>query len=109
MIRRPPRSTLFPYTTLFRSLHRKVHGAQDIRQITRAIGVESFQRHDERGRGHEVNDARHHGPMPECLVLWLPEIEDRCWIENRGARLIHHRWGGPAADRGLVYVREFRS
>src|SRR3712207_9005784 len=25
MIRRPPRSTLFPYTTLFRSLHR-VHG-----------------------------------------------------------------------------------
>src|SRR3712207_7291671 len=26
MIRRPPRSTLFPYTTLFRSLH--AHGAQ---------------------------------------------------------------------------------
>src|SRR2546421_4409062 len=24
MIRRPPRSTLFPYTTLFRSLHRDV-------------------------------------------------------------------------------------
>src|SRR4030042_4664883 len=24
MIRRPPRSTLFPYTTLFRSLHRKI-------------------------------------------------------------------------------------
>src|SRR3712207_8742659 len=23
MIRRPPRSTLFPYTTLFRSIHRK--------------------------------------------------------------------------------------
>src|SRR5256885_5754541 len=25
MIRRPPRSTLFPYTTLFRSLHALVH------------------------------------------------------------------------------------
>src|SRR3989441_9092575 len=25
MIRRPPRSTLFPYTTLFRSLHRVQH------------------------------------------------------------------------------------
>src|SRR5260221_2775388 len=25
MIRRPPRSTLFPYTTLFRSLVRKMH------------------------------------------------------------------------------------
>src|SRR5256885_5419995 len=24
MIRRPPRSTLFPYTTLFRSLHRRL-------------------------------------------------------------------------------------
>src|SRR5260221_2446640 len=27
MIRRPPRSTLFPYTTLFRSLHGAVLGA----------------------------------------------------------------------------------
>src|SRR3712207_7332110 len=26
MIRRPPRSTLFPYTTLFRSLHGTNHG-----------------------------------------------------------------------------------
>src|SRR5258708_27734108 len=26
MIRRPPRSTLFPYTTLFRSLHENQHG-----------------------------------------------------------------------------------
>src|SRR5438034_7307141 len=25
MIRRPPRSTLFPYTTLFRSIHHVVH------------------------------------------------------------------------------------
>src|SRR2546422_7044040 len=27
MIRRPPRSTLFPYTTLFRSLHDRAGGA----------------------------------------------------------------------------------
>src|SRR5256885_14118294 len=27
MIRRPPRSTLFPYTTLFRSLDTRLHGA----------------------------------------------------------------------------------
>src|SRR3712207_7254210 len=26
MIRRPPRSTLFPYTTLFRSFYDRVHG-----------------------------------------------------------------------------------
>src|SRR3712207_8183292 len=29
MIRRPPRSTLFPYTTLFRSLLLRVHPVQD--------------------------------------------------------------------------------
>src|SRR2546422_6687524 len=29
MIRRPPRSTLFPYTTLFRSLHLRL-GAQEL-------------------------------------------------------------------------------
>src|SRR3989442_6285640 len=29
MIRRPPRSTLFPYTTLFRSLHRSELGLPD--------------------------------------------------------------------------------
>src|SRR2546425_8508619 len=30
MIRRPPRSTLFPYTTLFRSLRRFLHRADHI-------------------------------------------------------------------------------
>src|SRR5258708_10468803 len=30
MIRRPPRSTLFPYTTLFRSLHGEIHQATEI-------------------------------------------------------------------------------
>src|SRR5258707_2978089 len=30
MIRRPPRSTLFPYTTLFRSLQRVLDGADDL-------------------------------------------------------------------------------
>src|SRR2546429_9929924 len=29
MIRRPPRSTLFPYTTLFRSEHERERGADD--------------------------------------------------------------------------------
>src|SRR2546430_12483627 len=31
MIRRPPRSTLFPYTTLFRSLRRKIHESRQRR------------------------------------------------------------------------------
>src|SRR5258705_7198334 len=32
MIRRPPRSTLFPYTTLFRSQHRRTGAARRIRR-----------------------------------------------------------------------------
>src|SRR2546430_6166549 len=35
MIRRPPRSTLFPYTTLFRSLEGEPRGARPARQLRR--------------------------------------------------------------------------
>src|SRR2546429_4014185 len=41
MIRRPPRSTLFPYTTLFRSIvtsHMRMHGAVDA-PCVRRIGT----------------------------------------------------------------------
>src|SRR3712207_7468004 len=31
MIRRPPRSTLFPYTTLFRSVHLEADGGAELR------------------------------------------------------------------------------
>src|SRR2546422_4253560 len=34
MIRRPPRSTLFPYTTLFRSPSRPQHGRPSLRAMT---------------------------------------------------------------------------
>src|SRR5256885_12006878 len=42
MIRRPPRSTLFPYTTLFRSrdLRRPAHFAVQHHQRAGALGVE---------------------------------------------------------------------
>src|SRR5690242_21520227 len=42
MMRRPPRSTLFPYTTLFRSLVRRAAGAE--REVP--------ARHDPRPLGH---------------------------------------------------------
>src|SRR5947207_4651732 len=41
MIRRPPRSTLFPYTTLFRSQRRRLRRAAGRRQ-----GLASQRRHD---------------------------------------------------------------
>src|SRR5712691_12956405 len=45
MIRRPPRSTLFPYTTLFRSRGGKRQQRQD--------GQEGEGRHDEQARSEE--------------------------------------------------------
>src|SRR2546422_5877655 len=37
MIRRPPRSTLFPYTTLFRSAAERVDGNRDLLEVRRHI------------------------------------------------------------------------
>src|SRR5258706_3005335 len=48
MIRRPPRSTLFPYTTLFRSL-----AGQDP-QIDRRIDVATGQNHSNPLSGHAI-------------------------------------------------------
>src|SRR3712207_8629579 len=43
MIRRPPRSTLFPYTTLFRSIeHLEVLGPPDIERIIGITGGNIF-------------------------------------------------------------------
>src|SRR5687767_15267449 len=42
MIRRPPRSTLFPYTTLFRSLPNKDAGVVD-GERARRVGVEDCE------------------------------------------------------------------
>src|SRR3712207_8804434 len=41
MIRRPPRSTLFPYTTLFRS----TAGTPDPHDVLRVLGVRRVQEH----------------------------------------------------------------
>src|SRR5256886_8156910 len=46
MIRRPPRSTLFPYTTLFRSLDAKIGGAWWNQKVI----VGELQRQDAPGR-----------------------------------------------------------
>src|SRR3989449_6881591 len=40
MIRRPPRSTLFPYTTLFRSRHELSDGEVQRIAVARALAVE---------------------------------------------------------------------
>src|SRR3712207_7384024 len=46
MIRRPPRSTLFPYTTLFRSLEASVAYARERHAFGRAIGSYQAVKHE---------------------------------------------------------------
>src|SRR3712207_8941945 len=60
MIRRPPRSTLFPYTTLFRSdepVHQHLGHVLDHREAARGIAVEGRVAHADFGlvarREHE--------------------------------------------------------
>src|SRR2546430_10962259 len=55
MIRRPPRSTLFPYTTLFRS-HRRAR--DPLSDFAASIGVEPFHRHQ---------NGEHTVPLQESL------------------------------------------
>src|SRR4051812_49557726 len=57
MIRRPPRSTLFPYTTLFRSLQRHLH-------------VDARRHVDERA-------TRPHGRVEGGELVVVPRDEDR--------------------------------
>src|SRR5258708_14558480 len=57
MIRRPPRSTLFPYTTLFRSLYgvRRVRGSSGVRPAGVQLGkllVEELRHRLERSEEH---------------------------------------------------------
>src|SRR3712207_7469126 len=63
MIRRPPRSTLFPYTTLFRSQHHDVSGVR-VRRVGVVADAESAQR---------VAELHH----PDRIEVGLGEHQDR--------------------------------
>src|SRR2546429_7259299 len=54
MIRRPPRSTLFPYTTLFRSEARPGGGPRGRRDVGRGAGASAAHDHAVRRRDRRV-------------------------------------------------------
>src|SRR3712207_7725330 len=68
MIRRPPRSTLFPYTTLFRSHlgidDREVHAERQVRQrvaqrdrpVADVVARDAVRHVDQLGLGHDPPD-----------------------------------------------------
>src|SRR3712207_7489945 len=70
MIRRPPRSTLFPYTTLFRSAPQLLEGAVDVhREHPRGVG--EFGLSDRQRKGPAVHEA----DSPESHVQLAQEID----------------------------------
>src|SRR5256885_11910125 len=66
MIRRPPRSTLFPYTTLFRSWTLAGSDAVGMARLEHEVAAAVLQRdafhHDSRAEAHEVrlDEGDHH-------------------------------------------------
>src|SRR2546425_8138016 len=64
MIRRPPRSTLFPYTTLFRSSPGDAEGRRVLPTHRRSDSIDRW-RHRERGtaRGRGLRWRRHTRPV----------------------------------------------
>src|SRR5260221_13172389 len=96
MIRRPPRSTLFPYTTLFRSLAggrvglRQVDGgALDLRALSALARLDRVRR---RGPGEDRpahRDARDAPALPDDLPGSVREPESAL------ARGAHHRRADP--------------
>src|SRR5258708_16714659 len=64
MIRRPPRSTLFPYTTLFRSVDGHVADAGD------EVGDAGALDEDQRGAepGHVANDGRRIAALGDAVI-----------------------------------------
>src|SRR2546430_13154499 len=99
MIRRPPRSTLFPYTTLFRSFQFEVHLDRDLALEVdlRFPGARERIRHARRGRrgGREPKSTRlkpSHRQMSYAVVRLerskehKPELRSRLHLD---CRLLH--------------------
>src|SRR2546422_6419900 len=91
MIRRPPRSTLFPYTTLFRS-HQSSGALADAKQwikdgmIGKVTQVEAWMsRNTPHGQGQWVRPV-----PPDCTaanVSWDLFLNGGCAVDRKSTRL----------------------
>src|SRR5437868_12959974 len=68
MLRRPPRSTLFPYTTLFRSGHLAPHVLQDLTADPSVILAAG-----------DLIRVKVDGGQQRVVIQHLLEVTTRCW------------------------------
>src|SRR3712207_9199896 len=98
MIRRPPRSTLFPYTTLFRSLERVGRGLQ--RRCDRGplrseeVAAEGVLR----GEGYGVNHAVELTPALPQVLRYRPYVFGFVYVQLQAGRIGVEAPGGAGGE-----------
>src|SRR5256885_14158035 len=99
MIRRPPRSTLFPYTTLFRS--------RELSRVESFSGVHAIAEfaHADRGQHSVFSQRLQRGrARPECHCAIIPSEHPGGDVRISAAAIFLGRSRGPRASRGEVLV-----
>src|SRR6266853_6577651 len=79
MIRRPPRSTLFPYTTLFRSARRRLRPDSSGRRGAPVRDVRRARRGAQIGRAQRLNSSH---SQSSYAVFCLKKKKERIWECN---------------------------
>src|SRR3712207_7055994 len=82
MIRRPPRSTLFPYTTLFRSAHRRVDEAERAVEVRDRVRVRALGEHEPR-EALLGQEPAHHAEGFERSEEHTSELQSRQYLVCR--------------------------
>src|SRR3989442_7673998 len=100
MIRRPPRSTLFPYTTLFRSVLDVTEGAIVDRLVVAEVEAQALGRHQRRSEEH--TSELQSRPHLVCRLL----LEKK---KNHGAAKANRRREPPPEARHVVSRRTIRT
>src|SRR2546426_1842255 len=98
MIRRPPRSTLFPYTTLFRSA--RVFFAAG---IAAAGGNARSKKPSRTTEGGEERSEEHTSELQSpCNLVCRLLLEKKNYTTWAEARLVHRDPDGPAGPAQLI-------
>src|SRR3954463_2275766 len=109
MIRRPPRSTLFPYTTLFRPEHTSELQSHD-NLVCRLLGVQTCARSEE-----HTSELQSHDNLVCRLLLeknkrhsLLPQRQEGWWAYDPRAITQSGRNSNQALTRSLLFFLRMR-